>query len=185
MHQVVKPIRLIRWNERQNRPVYRVDAHAYKVLQTGLFTESSEQSGIVNGQNTIIDHLCALGRGHREYTGTCNVLLEETIEIQISQDVAVHKDEILGQVLNQPQRSDRTQWGHFKGVVDSNAPLLPLLKKGLNDVRLMVNRHTDMVEPSTRKLPHNDFQYWIFTYGHQGLREDYGVGPQSRSLAAG
>jgi hypothetical protein len=82
----------------------------------------------------------SLGGSHRKSAATGDVFPIKTFKVQIRQHVTIHQDKVFGKILDQPQRPDRAQGAGLKRVVDPHTPFFSVLKKRLNEVRLMINR---------------------------------------------
>src|SRR5438045_2746485 len=80
--------------------------------------------------------------------------------IEFGEDIPVHDQKILWEILDQAQWPHGPQWFVFQRVVDCNTPFRPIAKERLDQLCLVIHSERDMVEAVLGQLTDNDLENW-------------------------
>jgi len=136
-------------------------------------------------QHAIVYRLFAGCCGYRKKLLVAAVLVKETIERQIGQNVAVHDQKIVGQIGDQAQRRHGAERFILHGIVDFDIPSAAVAEIGADDFGLVIDGERDVRKAAGDQLPDDDFEDGLIADRHQRLRQRDGERVQAGAPSAG
>ena len=113
------------------------------------------------------------------------MLVEETIEGQIGQHIAVHDQKIVGQIRDQAQRRHGAERFFLHRIVDFDIPPAAVAEIGADDFGLVIDGERDVRKSAGDQLPDDDFEDGLIADRHQRLRQRDGERMQAGAPSAG
>ena len=183
--QVVEPETGVVGDIVQGSFVQGIYAHAHVQVIGGFFHEGL--GGMVGaGLDDAVVHLDLLGVGGDGHDGVVVfVFPEQLLETEVGEQVAVHDQEIVGQVHDELDGRGRAQGLLLVGVFDSDAELGAVAKIGLDQVGHVVDADGGFPDTLPSQVLEEDLQDGFFSYRDQGFGQTDGVWFESDAFSAG
>src|SRR6185437_12693709 len=164
-----------------------VDAHARLVLDLRLLGVARELVALVAVVLLEVEHAERDLHLPRDGGGGAAgpVALQQRGVVHVRERVAVHHEEVVVEALDQAQRANRAERLVLAVVVDRDAVVVAVAEEGLDQLGQVAGRDRDVLEAVALELPDDDVEHGTVAHRHERLGQYRGVGPQSRSLAAG
>ena len=183
--QIVEPKTGVVGDILQGSFVQGIYAHTHVQVVGGFFHEGL--GGMVGaGFDDSIVHLDLLGVGGDGHDGVVVFMfLEQLLETEVGEQVAVHDQEIVGQVLDELDGRGRAQRLQLVAVFDADAELGAVAEIGLDQVRHVVDADGGFPDALPSQVLEQDLQDRFFSYRDQGFGHGHSVGLEPHSFSAG
>ena len=189
LHEVGQVEALVGLDVLERRGLDDVDAHADDVRELGLLLEAGDHAGLA-GVAVEVDH-AVLGAHHaavggdREDVAALAVDVHQVRVVERGEHVAVHHQEGVVEAVDGRQRADGAERLDLLVVVDAHAVRGAVAHDGAHEVREVADRQRQVVEAGVAELVHHHVEDGAVADRQQRLRQDRGVRPEPRPLAAG
>jgi len=153
-----------------------VEPHADFVVDGGFFDVVLDAVGTVHFDDAQVDFDVALVHGDGADAAFFTVELNEVVDGDEGEDVAVGYEEGLGEVGDVGEGSGGAEGGGLVGVLDVEAVLGAILEEGAHEPGHVSDRQGDVVDAGGFHLVEEDLEDGFVANGHHGFGEDAGVG---------
>jgi len=117
--------------------------------------------------------------------GTIDVVVDETPEIQIGENIAVHDDERLVEAVNKAKWAGCAERLLFVRVTDVHVTICAVVENSPDQVRQVADTEDNVPDAMRLELFDHDLEDRSLADRHQWLREDRRIRSKARSAAAG
>lgn len=153
-----------------------VEAHADFVVDGGFFDVVLDAVIVIKFDDAEVDFDVALVHGDGADAGMLFVELDEVVDGDEGEDVAVGYEEGFGEVGDVGEGSGGAEGSFFVGVLDVEAVLGAVLEEGAHESGEVADGEGDVVDAGGFHLVEEDLEDGFVANGHHWFGEDTGVG---------
>ncbi len=162
-----------------------VEPHADAVVDGGFFDVVLDLAAFVHFDDTEVDFDFAFVHGDGADAAFVFVELDEVVDGDEGEDVAVGYEECFGEVGDVGEGSGGAEGGGFVGVLDVEIVLGAVLEEGAHEPGHVTDGEGDVVDAGGFHLVEQDLEDGFVANGHHGFGEDAGVGGEAGAFASG
>ena len=162
-----------------------VEPHADFVVDGGFFDVVLDTAAVVHFDDAQVDFDGALMHGDGADAALFFVELDEFVEGDEGEDVAVGYEEGVLKVGDVGERSGGAEWGGLVGVLDVEVVLGAILEEGAHESGHVSDGEGDVVDAGGFHLVEEDLEDGFVGDGHHRFGEDAGVGGEAGAFASG
>ena len=161
-----------------------VESHTDAVVDGGFFDVVGDLAAVVHFDDAEVDFDVALVHGDGADASIFVVELDELVDWDEGEDVAVGYEEGFGEVGDVGEGASGAEWGFFEGVLDVEVVLGAVLEEGAHEPCHVTDGDGDVVDAGCFHLVEQDLEDGFVANGHHWFGEDAGVGGEASAFAA-